>query len=140
MEFLGRLTRQSQRKVFLIVDSHPVHRSKKVKSWIEENSHHICLFFLPGYSPELNPDAIFRPFRVGDVVELENEYGTIEDMALRHTVIRTWQNKRRIIPNSRISEETIINWTIGNLTVLWAVDFGISYDSDIEPCQINNPG
>ena len=76
--------------------------------------------------------AIFRPFRVGDVVEMEDEYGTIEDITLRHTVIRTWQNKRQIIPNSRISEETIINWTIGDLTVLWAVDFGISYDSDID--------
>jgi small-conductance mechanosensitive channel len=37
--------------------------------------------------------AIFRPFRVGDVVEMENEYGTIEDITLLHTVIRTWQNK-----------------------------------------------
>ncbi len=76
--------------------------------------------------------AIFRPFRVGDVVEMGDEYGTIEDITLRHTVIRTWQNKRQIIPNSRISEETIINWTIGDLTVLWKVDFGISYDSDID--------
>ena len=76
--------------------------------------------------------AIFRPFRVGDVVEMEDEYGTIEDITLRHTVIRTWQNKRQIIPNSRISEETIINWTIGDLTVLWKVDFGINYDSDID--------
>jgi small-conductance mechanosensitive channel len=76
--------------------------------------------------------AIFRPFRVGDVVEMEKEYGTIEDITLRHTVIRTWQNKRLIIPNSRTSEETIINWTIGDLTVLWKVDFGISYDSDID--------
>nr|HID59030.1 mechanosensitive ion channel [Desulfobacterales bacterium] len=59
--------------------------------------------------------AIFRPFRVGDVVEMEGEYGTVEDITLRHTVIRTWQNKRQIIPNSRISEETIINWTIGDL-------------------------
>ncbi len=76
--------------------------------------------------------AISRPFRVGDVVEMEDEYGTIEDITLRHTVIRTWQNKRLIIPNSRISEETIVNWTIGDLTVLWKVDFGISYDSDID--------
>lgn len=76
--------------------------------------------------------AIFRPFRVGDVVEMGDEYGTVEDITLRHTVIKTWQNKRQIIPNSRISEETIINWTIGDLTVLWKVDFGISYDSDID--------
>ncbi|NQE46882.1 Large-conductance mechanosensitive channel MscMJLR [ANME-1 cluster archaeon GoMg2] len=76
--------------------------------------------------------AIFRPFRVGDVVEMEDEYGTVEDITLRHTVIRTWQNKRLIIPNTRISEESIINWTIEDLAVLWAVDFGISYDSDID--------
>ncbi len=76
--------------------------------------------------------AIFRPFRVGDVVEMEDEYGTVEDITLRHTVIRTWQNKRLIIPNSRISEGFIINWTIEDLAVLWAVDFGISYDSDID--------
>ncbi|KAF5429389.1 Small-conductance mechanosensitive channel [Candidatus Methanophagaceae archaeon] len=76
--------------------------------------------------------AIYRPFRVGDVVEMEDEYGTIEDITLRHTVIRTWQNKMQIIPNSRISEDTIINWTIEDLTVLWKVEFGISYDSDID--------
>lgn len=73
-----------------------------------------------------------RPFRVGDVVEIGGEYGTIEDITLQYTVIRTWQNKRQIIPNSRISADTIINWTIGDLTVLWRVDFGISYDSDID--------
>ncbi|RCV64032.1 Small-conductance mechanosensitive channel [Methanophagales archaeon] len=76
--------------------------------------------------------AISRPFRVGDVVEMENEYGNIEDITLRHTVIRTWQNKRVIIPNSRISVDTVINWTIDELAVLWAVDFGISYDSDLD--------
>jgi len=76
--------------------------------------------------------AIYRPFRVGDVVEMEDEYGTIENITLRHTVIRTWQNKMQIIPNSRISEDTIVNWTIEDLTVLWKVEFGISYDSDID--------
>ncbi|MEA1999225.1 MAG: mechanosensitive ion channel family protein, partial [Euryarchaeota archaeon] len=76
--------------------------------------------------------AISRPFRVGDVVEMEKEYGTVDDITLRHTVIRTWQNKRVIIPNSRISVDTVINWTIDELAVLWAVDFGISYDSDID--------
>ncbi len=63
---------------------------------------------------------------------MENEYGTIEDITLRHTVMRTWQNKRVVIPNSRLSVDTVVNWTIGDLTVLWKVDFGISYDSDID--------
>ena len=59
-EFLRRLVRQSNRKVFLIVDSHPVHRSRKVKKWVEKNDHNIRLFFLPSYSPELNPDEVLN--------------------------------------------------------------------------------
>jgi transposase len=58
--FLRRLVRQSIRKVFLIVDSHPVHHSKKVKKWLEKNDKHIRVFYLPGYSPELNPDELLN--------------------------------------------------------------------------------
>ena len=60
LEFLNRLVRQSKRKVFLIVDRHPVHRSKKAKKWLEEQSDRIRLFFLPSYSPELNPDELLN--------------------------------------------------------------------------------
>jgi len=60
VEFLRRLVRQSKRKVFLIVDGHPVHRSGKVKTWRGKNVHHIRLFFLPSYSPELNPDELLN--------------------------------------------------------------------------------
>jgi len=52
--------RQSQRKAFLIVDCHPVHRSKKVKQWPEERPDEIRIFFLPGYSPELTPDELLH--------------------------------------------------------------------------------
>jgi transposase len=60
LEFLNRLVRQSRRKVFLIVDRHPVHRSKKATKWLEEHGDKIRLFFLPGYSPELNPDELLN--------------------------------------------------------------------------------
>lgn len=62
VEFLGRLLRASggKRKLFLIVDSHPAHKAAKVKRWLDakpdERSNRLELFFLPGYSPELNPD------------------------------------------------------------------------------------
>ncbi len=46
------------RKIFLIVDGHPTHKAKLVKSFIEENTEKIELFFLPAYSPELNPDEL----------------------------------------------------------------------------------
>ncbi|WP_292467763.1 mechanosensitive ion channel family protein [Methanolobus sp.] len=76
--------------------------------------------------------AAFRPFRVGDLVTIRDEYGRITDITLRHTVVRTWDNRRLIIPNSVISEESIINWSIEDPTVNWPIDIGISYDSDID--------
>ena len=60
IEFLKRLLRHSPRKIFLIVDGHPVHRSTKVKRWLEDNRKSIRMFFLPGYSPELNPDELLN--------------------------------------------------------------------------------
>lgn len=56
VDFLGRLVKQAGRKVYLIVDRHPVHRSRKVRQWVEDHHDQIRLFFLPPYSPELNPD------------------------------------------------------------------------------------
>jgi transposase len=58
--FLKRLIKQAGRKVFLILDGHPVHRSKKVKAWIEAHKKSIRLFLLPAYSPELNPDELLN--------------------------------------------------------------------------------
>jgi transposase len=56
IEFLERLVQQhSDRKIHLIVDGHPSHRSKLVKKWVGEHVERIELHFLPGYSPNLNP-------------------------------------------------------------------------------------
>jgi transposase len=60
LRFLRRLTRQAGRKVFLIVDGHPVHRARKVRAWVEARADRIELFYLPGYSPHLNPDEILN--------------------------------------------------------------------------------
>lgn len=54
--FLRRLLRHAGRKVFLIVDEHPVHLAEPVERWVARRRRRIRLFFLPGYSPELNPD------------------------------------------------------------------------------------
>ena len=58
LDFLRRLVRQRTQKIFLIVDSHPVHKSRAVRDWVERHSDRICLFFLPSYSPELNPNEL----------------------------------------------------------------------------------
>lgn len=56
IKFMSRLAKDSPRKVFLILDNLRVHHSKLVKAWLEENKELIEVFYLPSYSPEINPD------------------------------------------------------------------------------------
>lgn len=56
IKFLSRLVKDAPRKIFLILDNHRVHHSKDVKAWLEKHTEKIELFYLPPYSPELNPD------------------------------------------------------------------------------------
>jgi len=56
VSFLGRLIESSDKKIFLILDNLRVHHSKIVKAWVEEHKEKIVLFYLPAYSPDLNPD------------------------------------------------------------------------------------
>ncbi len=61
IDFLNRLIRQSKgQKIILILDGHPVHRSKKVKAWAEAHAEQIELQFLPGYAPELNQTELLN--------------------------------------------------------------------------------
>jgi transposase len=58
---LSRLLKSvKSEKIFLIVDRHPVHRAVKVKKWLEKHSDKIEMFFLPPYSPQLNPDELLN--------------------------------------------------------------------------------
>ena len=56
IKFLKRLAKDAGRKVFLVLDNLRVHHSKAVKEWLESHKNEIEVFFLPSYSPELNPD------------------------------------------------------------------------------------
>lgn len=56
IEFLERLLANAARPVFLVVDGHPVHRSRKVQDFVEASAGRLRLFYLPPYAPELNPD------------------------------------------------------------------------------------
>src|SRR4029453_926340 len=56
IEFCRRLLHDSPGKVFLIVDRHPAHRAKATKEFVASTDGRFELVFLPGYSPELNPD------------------------------------------------------------------------------------
>jgi transposase len=56
IEFLPALIKDAGRKVFLIVDNLKVHHAKPVKVWLEQHAEQIEMYYLPSYSPELNPD------------------------------------------------------------------------------------
>ena len=56
IEFLQALIKDAGRKVFLILDNLRVHHSKIVKAWVAERKEQIELFYLPSYSPQLNPE------------------------------------------------------------------------------------
>lgn len=55
LTFLKRLIAKRERKLFWIVDRHPVHRGRQVQQWLAAHKEQIELFLLPSYSPELNP-------------------------------------------------------------------------------------
>ncbi len=77
--------------------------------------------------------VIFKPFRVGDRVSIGTDVsGVVEDISLRHTIIRTYENKRVIIPNAIINNEKIENSTFGDEKICKYIEFGISYDSNID--------
>jgi len=56
INFMQRLIKSADKKVYLILDNLRVHHAKKVKAWEEKHKSKIALFYLPGYSPDLNPD------------------------------------------------------------------------------------
>lgn len=56
IEFIKRLLHNAHRPIFLIVDGHPAHKARKVAKFVETVRDRFRLFFLPPYSPELNPD------------------------------------------------------------------------------------
>lgn len=56
IDFMKRLIKDAKRKVFLILDNLRVHHAKVVKAWLAEHKDEIEVFYLPSYSPELNPD------------------------------------------------------------------------------------
>lgn len=57
---LLRLTRKSGKKVVLIADRHPAHQARHVGRWLAQHSSRIRIFWLPPYSPELNPDELLN--------------------------------------------------------------------------------
>lgn len=76
---------------------------------------------------------IFKPFKIGDIIEVSGgKKGIVEEITLKHTIIKDYENRRIIIPNSIISEETIINSSIQDEKIRKHIYFSIAYHSNID--------
>jgi small conductance mechanosensitive channel len=74
---------------------------------------------------------IFRPFRVGDWINVSGVSGYVEDLELLTTVLRTLDNRTVIIPNSKLTDDNIINYSTRGILRLDLV-VGVAYNSDLK--------
>jgi small-conductance mechanosensitive channel len=79
--------------------------------------------------------TIFRPVRIKDSVKIGEDFGKVEDITLMYTVIRTWDYRRLVIPNSMVASTVIVNYSHTDSRLLVHVEIGISYDSDIDKAR-----
>ncbi len=71
-----------------------------------------------------------RPFRVGDYIDSGNVAGTVEEINLFHSRLRTWDGIYKFVPNSQLWNTTLTNYS-RNRTRLVLIEFGIAYEDDI---------
>lgn len=77
--------------------------------------------------------VMFRPFRVGDLIKIGTMHmGTVEDITLRHTVIRDFENRRIVVPNAIMNNEVIENSNISDERVCLRFEVGISYSANMD--------
>ncbi len=71
-----------------------------------------------------------RPFRLGDVLEVGGQRGTVSSIGIRSSVLQLWDSTEMLIPNSTLLESSVINWTYSNRKVRFTVRLGVAYGSD----------
>jgi small-conductance mechanosensitive channel len=77
---------------------------------------------------------INRPFKIGDQITAAGESGTVQDIQVRATTVRTYDGRMVIIPNSQLYSDVVVNNTAYDLR-RFEVIVGISYDDDIEKAK-----
>jgi len=73
-----------------------------------------------------------RPLKVGDIVEMENRRGTVEHIGGRSTRIKTFENYRMVIPNSKLLENSVVNWSLVDNFLRREVIVGVAYGSPVQ--------
>lgn len=77
---------------------------------------------------------VFRPFRVGDYIEGGGTAGTVEEIEIFTTTLRTPDNKTVIVPNAKMTGDNIVNWTVKGTRRVDLV-MGIGYEDDIDKAK-----
>ncbi len=72
-----------------------------------------------------------RPINVGDVIDVADTAGTVQQIGIRSTVVTTFKNISVIIPNSELISGTVVNWSWGDITMRLEVPVGVAYGTDI---------
>lgn len=73
-----------------------------------------------------------RQFRTGDTVMIDGkDYGTVEDITITHSIVKLWDWKRLIIPNSKMLNKEMISYTTKDSYIWSSVEFWVAYDTDI---------
>ncbi|MGK0386141.1 MAG: small conductance mechanosensitive channel [Patiriisocius sp.] len=75
--------------------------------------------------------VIFKPFRINDLLRVGDKAGIVEDITLRHTVLRDFENRRIILPNAYMGNEVIINADFGDDKICKWINISISYDANL---------
>ncbi|MCY4321365.1 MAG: mechanosensitive ion channel [Bdellovibrionaceae bacterium] len=73
-----------------------------------------------------------HPIRVGDLIEVDNLLGVVENIGFRATVVKSLENTHILIPNSIILESNVLNWTLSDKVIRSTVKLSVSYGSPIE--------
>lgn len=76
-----------------------------------------------------------RPIKLGDMIEVEGNYGVIESIGARRTQVRTLANMQILVPNSSFLEKNVVNWTLSNDMVRSSVSVGVAYGSPTRKVQ-----
>lgn len=72
-----------------------------------------------------------RPIKVGDIVVLDNDWGTVRKIGLRSTTVETFDLAELIVPNAILVSEKVTNWTLSNSRSRLVIPIGVAYGSDV---------
>ena len=87
-----------------------------------------------------------RPVKVGDIIQLGEQWATIRDIGLRATTIQTFDQSDIVVPNSDLITNQVTNWTLADRNMRLILSVGVAYGSDVtlvlntlEECTRTNP-